>query len=647
MNELIILACEKHVQKELNQSIYRISQKEALLSETGDNALDIIDKQMPAIAVIDLILPDMDGIELLRKIKSVNSDIEVIIITEVEKIDLAVKGLKLGASDFILKPVREDALEVALERAFSKIAIRREYRELTNAVVHPPAEQVSLQIEEERLATISQFINGVSSFIAKVGDDFGKDTAMRHEMPCFVSIHNREGKVVTTNRLFSARLGNKIGSNSWEIYKGNAAELNDCPVGKTLNTGKKQRSEETVICKDGKERPVIVHSTPIMNKHGDVDLVLEIAADIRGFKDVTEALRETQNKYMQLFNEVPCYIYVIDKEFKVTAINRRFQEDFGAVEGRYCYTVYKRRDAPCPKCPLIGTFKFGKQHQAETIMTAKNNENITAYLWSAPIRNLSGEITHVMVMGTDVTQMRKLQDHLSSLGLMIGSISHGIKGLLTGLDAGLYLLDSGFRKKNREKIKEGRETVKLTAGRIRSLILDILYYAKERDLEWERVDVLSFAKDVEQTMGIKIRSNRIHFRNNFDEFLEEFEVDPGIVHSALINILENAIDACLEDKLKESHTISFNVSQENGHVVFDVLDNGPGMDEETRRNLFNIFFSSKGRKGTGLGLFVSNKIIQQHGGLIEVDSKKGEGTHFRIRLPKILPQRIKNAVSKT
>ncbi|MCK5203272.1 MAG: response regulator, partial [Desulfobacterales bacterium] len=74
----------------------------------------------------------------------------------------------------------------------------------------------------------------------------------------------------------------------------------------------------------------------------------------------------------------------------------------------------------------------------------------------------------------------ELQSRLSSLGLMIGSISHGIKGLLTGLDGGMYLLDSGFAKENQERIKEGWEVVQLMVDRIRKMIQDILFYAKER-----------------------------------------------------------------------------------------------------------------------------------------------------------------------
>lgn len=240
-----------------------------------------------------------------------------------------------------------------------------------------------------------------------------------------------------------------------------------------------------------------------------------------------------------------------------------------------------------------------------------------------------------------IREKTELQSHLSSLGLMIGSISHGIKGLLTGLDGGMYLLDSGFAKEDHQRIKQGWETVKLMVDRIRKMIQDILFYAKERDLKWERVNVLNFATEVAQVIEPKIKNQNIEFVKDFNAKVGKFEVDAGYIHSALINILENAVDACTRDKSKESHIIIFGVRQDKKNIIFDVFDNGIGMDRETRDKIFTLFFSSKGEKGTGLGLFISNKIIEQHGGSIKVKSTEGEGTLFNIKIPKILSKSVK------
>ena len=140
----------------------------------------------------------------------------------------------------------------------------------------------------------------------------------------------------------------------------------------------------------------------------------------------------------------------------------------------------------------------------------------------------------------------------------------------------------------------------------------------------------------------KIEKQSVEFVQEFDETVGEFEIDAGYIHSALTNLLENAVDACAKDVSKNYHKIVFGVRQDPQNVIFDVFDNGVGMDAETVAKLFTPFFSSKGRRGTGLGLFISNKIVQQHGGEIQVKSTAGQGTLFTIKIPKNLPESLKN-----
>ena len=82
------------------------------------------------------------------------------------------------------------------------------------------------------------------------------------------------------------------------------------------------------------------------------------------------------------------------------------------------------------------------------------------------------------------------------------------------------------------------------------------------------------------------------------------------------------------------------MTSDEKNIIFEVCDNGTGMDMETREKLFTLFFSTKGTKGTGLGLFISNKIIQQHGGSIKVSSLPGQGSKFIINIPKIIPKSL-------
>ena len=227
----------------------------------------------------------------------------------------------------------------------------------------------------------------------------------------------------------------------------------------------------------------------------------------------------------------------------------------------------------------------------------------------------------------------ELQDRLSSLGLMIGSISHGIKGLLTGLDAGIYILDSGLKKKEQNLIDEGWEAVKITIRRIRKMIQNILFYTKKRELQRKPVNIIEFADDIASFIEPKIMENSIDFKKDFNITTSKFEVDTTAFRSALINILENAMDACIKDQLKKTHQIEFSVKQDGRYILFEISDNGIGMDEDTVDKIFTLFFSSKGDSGTGLGLFIAGNIIEQHDGTIKVNSAPGRGTKFSIRIP--------------
>ena len=125
----------------------------------------------------------------------------------------------------------------------------------------------------------------------------------------------------------------------------------------------------------------------------------------------------------------------------------------------------------------------------------------------------------------------------------------------------------------------------------------------------------------------------------------EFEVDKGMLRTALVNVLENGVDACLEDTKKKDHRIAFRVKEEEDKVLFEVEDNGVGMNSETREKMCDLFYSSKARKGTGLGLYITNRTVTQHGGQISVDSKPGLGALFTIKIPRWV-ERIKGLTPK-
>jgi signal transduction histidine kinase/FixJ family two-component response regulator len=640
-NKLLLVDDEEGIRKVLSISLSDIGYQ-VFTAENGEEALKIFHRENPPIVLTDIKMPVMDGIELLRKIKDENSDTEVIMISGHGDMDLAIKSLKYRAIDFVTKPINEDILEIALGRAHEKIRMRQKLRDYTENLEALVQEKSAQLVEIERQVAVGQAVEGLASMLRNLAGDLEGGLTYFNEMPCFVAIHNPKLEVIAVNQLYRDRLGDKVGCSSWEVYGGRAGTRSQCPAAETFKTGKGQRTKASIKYADGQEAPVIVHTAPIRNQSKEVELVVEISADIAEVNRLQEELRQTQQRYQQLFDEVPCYISLQDRQFRLLATNRQFNDDFDVELGAYCYEVYKHRDEPCPNCPVAKTFEDGRSHQSEMVVTPKSGEQHNVLIWTAPIRNAAGEISRVMEMSTDITEIRELQDHLSSLGLKISSISHGIKSLLAGLDGGIYLVESGLSKDDPDRVKDGWETVKNIISRIRKLVLNILFFAKERELKPEPTDVLNFAYDVSAGVEAKIKAAGIGLTCDFDTALGEVQMDAGVVRLALINILENALDACVEDTAKKSHTIIFSLKPDKNNIVFEIKDNGIGMDRETRESLFTLFFSSKGSKGTGLGLFIANKIIGQHGGNIKVDSRPNRGSSFRITIPMKPPGSIKH-----
>jgi signal transduction histidine kinase len=230
--------------------------------------------------------------------------------------------------------------------------------------------------------------------------------------------------------------------------------------------------------------------------------------------------------------------------------------------------------------------------------------------------------------------------------MLIGTISHGIKGLLNALDGGIYLVNTGLKKDDRSRIDQGWEIASRNIRRIRSMVMDILYYAKDREPEWESVSVEENVSEICQLMRERNLNFPISFECNIEPNIGNFEADKQALRSLLINLVENSIDACRIDKKKDKHNILIEAKGQSDAVVFEVSDNGIGMDRETREKALSLFFSSKGAGGTGLGLFIANKIAQAHGGEIKIESEEGIGSKFIITMKRKRPDTPKKSEVK-
>jgi len=230
-------------------------------------------------------------------------------------------------------------------------------------------------------------------------------------------------------------------------------------------------------------------------------------------------------------------------------------------------------------------------------------------------------------------------ERLAAVGQTVAGLAHAIKNITAGLTGGTYVLEKGIDLENRTYLNQGWQMIKGNVQKIKGMAVDLLNYAKEREPEYQLCDPNLPLREVADLMRPRAEENGVVLKSDLAENLPMVFLDPEGIHRVLLNLVTNAIDACTD--LSCTHTkgeVLLRSLRSKGCVVeYQVIDNGCGMDEETRKKIFQIFFSTKGSRGTGLGLMIAKKIVDEHGGCIDLSSEKGKGTVFRVRLPEKKP----------
>jgi signal transduction histidine kinase len=226
-------------------------------------------------------------------------------------------------------------------------------------------------------------------------------------------------------------------------------------------------------------------------------------------------------------------------------------------------------------------------------------------------------------------------ERLAAVGQTVAGLAHAIKNITGGLTGGIFVLEKGIELDNKKYLRQGSEMVEGNVSKIKNMAMDLLNYAKDREPEYKLCDPNKPVKEVFDLMVSRARDHDVSLEMDLDDNLPEVWFDEEGIHRTLLNVVSNAIDACTEVSYsKNKGEVTLRSRKPQGWAVeYQVVDNGCGMDEETRAKIFHSFFSTKGSRGTGLGLMITKKIIDEHEGVIEVESEVGKGTKFFIRLP--------------
>ena len=257
----------------------------------------------------------------------------------------------------------------------------------------------------------------------------------------------------------------------------------------------------------------------------------------------------------------------------------------------------------------------------------------TAQFMQGDLQLLSAAASDVAACVANAALHRKVvkAERMAAVGETVAGLSHCIKNILQGIRGGAFVLEKGLREENLGRIDKGWQMVKGKSDFMEELVWDLLSISKPRLPEYEPTDLNALCAEVCEIGAGRAEGAEgiVLFQPGQD--VEAVDVDPKGMRRCLLNLVTNAVDACGDTD--GTVTVRTSLAEEDGMVRIAVTDAGCGMEADTLSKLFKVFFSTKGSKGTGLGLSVTKKIVEEHGGRIEVQSELGKGTTFEMILP--------------
>ena len=227
-------------------------------------------------------------------------------------------------------------------------------------------------------------------------------------------------------------------------------------------------------------------------------------------------------------------------------------------------------------------------------------------------------------------------ERLTAMGETVAGLAHAIKNIAGGLRGGAFVVEKGLSLDNARYLEEGWQMVRGNVERIQQLSLDLLNIAKPDVAAFQSVDPCIPLREVYQLMRPRAAQHGIQLQYDCQEGLDPVDMDPEGIHRSLLNLVSNAIDACVQREARDTDrgaAVEVGVQRWAQGVEYTIRDNGVGMEAALKEKLFKGFVTTKGSRGTGIGLMLVRKIVEAHHGVIDVRSEPGRGSRFSLRFP--------------
>ncbi len=595
-----------------------------LLAEDGPTGLKLFEEESPDVVFLDVRLPGMDGIEVLTRIKALDPDSEVIIVTGHGDMQMAVDCLRREASNFLTKPLGEELLSISLKQSLEKAALKKKLKQYTNNL-ETLVREANVELEQAY--------------------EF-RENLIENSPDAIVSVR-RDGSIVIFNSAAERMTGYSksyvLGKMSIvELYRPGEAKqiMRDLRSKKYGGPGILQKREMVIMDNKGNYIPVYI-SAAILYQGGQETGSVGIFTDLRQMKKLEKELLRTLQLRDNLIENSPSATIYVRKGGEIAIFNTAAER----------LTGYKKEDVvgkmnirslynPGEAEQIMKEMRSGKyggpgiRQRREMVILDKDANEIPVGLYGAILYEDGQEVGTVGIIN-DQRERKALErqllrsEKLASLGKLAAGIAHEINQPLTGILTFAHLLKKKF--KDDEPTRKDLETIVRETTRIRGIVQGVLDFARETHMQKEprRIEQI-----LDQTLEIIIHQQKffgINLNKEYDESVPEVVIDSNLMEQVFMNIILNAVDS-----MKGSGTLTVKTRKAYNWLEVDFIDTGYGIPEQILDKIFDPFFTTKDSSegtGMGLGLAVSYGIVKNHNGDISVVSRPGLGTTFTVRLP--------------
>jgi PAS domain S-box-containing protein len=592
-------------------------------ADSGDTALKTLKAFSPDLVFMDIKMPKMDGIELLRRIKAIDPTIEAVMITAYASLDTVKNALTHGAFEYLIKPFSRKDLEDTARRALAR-----------------------RQSELGKTSQLSGLVNEMRSLSAKTRTL--EETARREQAEQSLRVTQlsilREISRGILGQLDLAELTAGIAAQLKESLGYDEAQV---LLGAALPAGIQE--EGAIVCpiQDGgstvgfllaanrsSARPIDPRERELLEMLAD-----SLAVAIRNSRLYGE-VAETKRSLEQLVRSAGDAIISIDRRGNITGWNPAAERIFGLTAkeaiGRSLRGMFPERYEQAARLALTGA-----QPATSFDLSVKRDDggmlNLAVTLSGVPGRE--GKVDGLLAIVRDMTAQRELEsqmhqsEKLTALGQVAGGIAHDFNNLLQAILGYSQLMGKNMEKA--DVVRRGLAVIETAAAGGAETVRRIQKFARLRP------DEPFVSVELNQVIQDAVAITRPRWEERVAKGGVPLRLDlrltplpnvmgrPSELNEVITNLILNAIDA-----MPEGGTLGLYTRPEGDeHVVLTVTDTGGGMPEHVRKRIFDPFFTTKGEAGTGLGLSVSYSIVQRHSGEMRVESTPGRGTTFTIVLP--------------